>query len=307
MWKMTNFNAPFALLLMAPLASCSPKAFDPPPTAGTTAGATTEGPGTSDEVTSSTSAATSAGESDPSDTEACSFLNCTDGNSTCRRSTGPYTLRCSRCDVWTQDCPDGEKCTAWADDGGNSWNDTLCVPVGPDKPGEPCTLDGIITSGRDSCELGSMCWHVDPELHGTCVSLCEGSWDAPLCAEGMSCMIANDGALNLCHSGCDPLLQDCEQGWTCVAGQDGGMCILGANLLGGEGDPCEHANACKAGLACVDGAEIPACEGSMCCSPYCDHTLPNTCPGAPEVSCVPWYEPGKAPSGYEPLGSCALP
>ena len=38
------------------------------------------------------------------------------------------------CDLWGQDCPDGEKCMPWASNGG-TWNATRCSPVvdSPDK------------------------------------------------------------------------------------------------------------------------------------------------------------------------------
>ena len=32
------------------------------------------------------------------------------------------------CDLWGQDCPDGEKCMPWANDGGSSWNATKAAP-----------------------------------------------------------------------------------------------------------------------------------------------------------------------------------
>src|SRR5690606_7229360 len=41
----------------------------------------------------------------------------------------PDTGSTAECDVFAQDCPPGEKCTFWADDGGSSWNALKCVPV----------------------------------------------------------------------------------------------------------------------------------------------------------------------------------
>ena len=48
------------------------------------------------------------------------------------------------CDIWAQDCPEGEKCSAWANDGGGAWNATRCVPVDddPDQVGEACNVEG---------------------------------------------------------------------------------------------------------------------------------------------------------------------
>ena len=41
-------------------------------------------------------------------------------------------------------------------------------------------------------------------------------------------------------------------------------------------------------------------------SPFCDITLPNTCPGQGQ-ECVAWYDPGEAPPGYDNIGACVLP
>lgn len=58
------------------------------------------------------------------------------------------------CDVFAQDCPPGEKCVPWANDGGGVWNATRCSPVDDDPaaPGEPCTVEGGPTSGIDDCD-----------------------------------------------------------------------------------------------------------------------------------------------------------
>lgn len=73
------------------------------------------------------------------------------------------------------------------------------------------------------------------------------------------------------------------------------------------GEPCDDFGDCEAGLSCVNGTKVLGCEGKRCCSPFCDHTIPNNCPGAPEQSCVPWYTQEEAPEGLENLGVCALP
>ena len=60
------------------------------------------------------------------------------------------------CDIWAQDCPDGEKCMPWANDGGNSWNATRCSPLDPNpgQPGDACTVEGCGVSGIDNCDIG---------------------------------------------------------------------------------------------------------------------------------------------------------
>src|SRR5690606_34162493 len=185
----------------------------------TTAGVSgTQSTGSTGGTGTSTSTGTTEGSSDATG-DGCIFIPCVDGGVDCVVVPGLDGVpRCSMCDVWAQDCPEGEKCSAWANDGGESWNATICVPVGEDKPGEPCTAEGSPLSGHDSCELGAMCWDVDPEtLEGTCVGLCDGSEDAPTCAEPMTtCAITNGGVLNLCLPTCDPFLQDCGQTESCV-------------------------------------------------------------------------------------------
>ena len=58
------------------------------------------------------------------------------------------------CDVWAQDCPPGQKCSAWADGGGGAWNATRCVEItGDGAPGEPCTTIGGGVSGL------CLAWH----------------------------------------------------------------------------------------------------------------------------------------------------
>ena len=37
------------------------------------------------------------------------------------------------CNIITQDCPRGEKCAVWDEEGGSHWNATRCVPV-PAQP-----------------------------------------------------------------------------------------------------------------------------------------------------------------------------
>ncbi len=56
------------------------------------------------------------------------------------------------CDLFQQNCPEGEKCASYAEGGGIVWNATKCVPVTGDAgPGEPCTAVGGGISGFDDC------------------------------------------------------------------------------------------------------------------------------------------------------------
>jgi hypothetical protein len=213
------------------------------------------------------------------------------------------------CDMFLQDCPPGEKCMPWANDGGEVWNATRCSPVADDPAGvgEPCMVEGSGTSGIDSCDYGAMCWDVDPETNeGTCVPFCMGEETNPTCPEGSVCAISNEGVLILCLPTCDPLLQSCPDGQACVPWSDTFICVPHESEgAGGPGDPCEFVDACEPGLVCMTEL-VPDCMAAGCCTALCDLTDPMP-PCLPEHVCMPWFEPGTAPPGLENVGVCALP
>lgn len=222
------------------------------------------------------------------------------------------------CDVWTQDCPEGEKCTAWASDGGIAWNATRCVPIAdnPGQPGDGCTAEGGGLSGIDDCGEGSMCWNIDPETNqGTCVAFCEGSPEAPTCEDSSTaCTITSDGVLILCLPVCDPLLQDCPAELeACYPGVDGEFACYPdySGETGEYGDPCEYINVCNPGLFCAPAAIVPGCESALCCSSLCDLTDadPNAqCEGqGGGQECIGWYPEGEIPPGAEHIGYCGIP
>ena len=113
-------------------------------------------------------------------------------------SGGPVAIEC---DTFAQDCPDGEKCMPWANDGGDEWNATRCSPIEnePAQVGEPCTVEGGPTSGIDSCAISAMCWEVDPMTNmGTCIAMCTGTADMPVCEDlGLECVVLSE-VLALC-------------------------------------------------------------------------------------------------------------
>jgi hypothetical protein len=221
------------------------------------------------------------------------------------------------CDLWAQDCPAGEKCMPWANDGGGAWNATKCSPVvdDPGQPGDDCSAVGSGVSGEDSCDVASMCWSIDGETGiGYCVALCQGSPAAPTCEDpGTACSIGNDGILPLCLPTCDPLIQDCPNEDLCLPNNGTFVCVIDASGEGGQyGDPCEYANVCDAGLLCLGAEFTPGCEGSVgCCSEYCDVTEPDAsskCSGAAGgQECQAFYEEGQAPPGLGHVGICAIP
>jgi hypothetical protein len=219
------------------------------------------------------------------------------------------------CDLWAQDCPAGEKCNVWANDGGGAWNATKCVPIDPDadEAGEPCTVVDNGVSGLDSCVLGAMCWDVDPGTNeGVCVAFCVGPAANPTCADP-SMMCNNGREFALCLPSCCPLLQDCHEGEACYPVNDTFWCVPDAGGEQGEfGDECEFLNVCDPGLFCANPDSVPGCHSAIgCCSQFCYLADPNasaSCAGADGgQECVPWFEDGQAPPGEEDLGACVIP
>lgn len=221
----------------------------------------------------------------------------------------------NECDNFLQDCPEGQKCMPWADNGTNAWNATKCVDVkaDPKQPGDPCTVEGSGVSGIDDCDKGVMCWEVDPgTMMGTCVEQCKGTADAPVCDGGGSCFVSNMGVLNLCLPTCDPLAQDCPGTGLCIPNpnnQEEFTCVLDASGDNGKAfDPCEFINACDKGFLCADPALGTECDAQAigCCLPFCDTSMAVDCPGANQT-CIAWYDMGAAPPGLESVGVCGIP
>lgn len=217
------------------------------------------------------------------------------------------------CSFLTQDCPPGFKCNAWANDGGSSWNATKCVPIAPDpgEVGEPCTVEGDATSGIDTCELGAMCWDVDPKTNeGTCVAYCQGDEANPFCEDPDTTCEGRD--ILICLPICCPLEQDCPEGQGCYPVQDDFQCAPDASGdVGAFGDGCEYVNVCDPGMMCLNSESAPPglpCEGSAgCCLPYCQVGSGSCSDYHPELECMPWFEYGTAPPGFELTGACVIP
>ncbi len=212
------------------------------------------------------------------------------------------------CNPFTQDCPEGQKCNPYADDGGTSWNNNRCFPIiGDGVAGDACFAEGGGVAGVDDCDEGFFCWDVDAMMNGFCVQLCTGSPDAPECADiEKTCAVANEGTLPICLDACDPLLQDCDPSDVCIQSPTatGFLCVLDAS--GDEGqanDPCNFANACDPGLLCADPTSSNDCDPDAgCCQPFCDINEPGVCPD-PQM-CIPLQTPD--PNAPE-VGFCSIP
>jgi hypothetical protein len=212
----------------------------------------------------------------------------------------------SECDPFMQDCPEGEKCVPYGSTGGN-WDANKCVAVtGDGAEGDTCTYGGVVEA-TDDCGDGLHCWDVmdvDGMAVGVCTAFCGGTADNPSCNPGTSCLIANDGSINLCVTNCDPLLQDCGSGLACFWANGNFNCIFTTQDIP-LGEPCGFINDCIAGTGCLTAEVMPNCNGSACCGSFCDLSDP-TCPQA-GTECSSFFEEGMAPPGYENVGVCILP
>ncbi|MFV8751950.1 ribulose phosphate epimerase [Nannocystaceae bacterium ST9] len=206
------------------------------------------------------------------------------------------------CDIWLQDCPEGEKCAAYAM--GDTWDSTKCVPVmGDGVEGDQCTYDGAL-AGTDTCAVGHMCYYTNMDGVGTCIPLCTGDPENGMCPVGFNCSISNDGSLILCVYDCNPLLQDCApEGTGCFWDGELFNCDPAGDIP--EGEPCGYINDCAPGEVCLDATSFPSCAGAACCSAYCDLTDPVCLLAGTE--CVAFFDEGTAPPGLETVGVCAIP
>lgn len=214
------------------------------------------------------------------------------------------------CSIYDQDCLPDQKCMPYDSNRSGEWNSTGCFDVDPDAVGggAPCSVVDSATSGMDNCELGFMCWHVNPDSgEGTCTEFCTGNPDSPFCEDSMTtCEIQFDDVVSLCLQSCNPVTQDCVvEGLACYFGTVP-LCALDQSGAGGnEGDPCDALSDCSTGTQCTPASDLDACATASCCTPFCDVSL-NDCSNG-NLSCVPLFEEGTSPPGSEDYGVCALP
>lgn len=210
-------------LVLAAAFACGPEpaATTTVTTTATTTGLTDGGHSVTGEPSTST-AITTSGES-----TAALTTTTTAPTTTTPASTGGFivvpdighfgcaeaTVRTTWCDPWVQNCGPGQKCVPWSG-GCDSLSFTRCIDVVRDPVGlgGACLVEGDPLSGRDNCDFGLLCAHVDPDtLAGTCLSLCKGAPDLPDCTHdpGTWCVEFNPDEYlgGLCLPTCDPLAQ----------------------------------------------------------------------------------------------------
>jgi len=303
---------PSVALLALLLASCESavaqgEAADS--TTGTSGSAGTVAVDTSAETTGgptqASTATTGTGSTDTGalwETEGADEGYATTGNCgfTCPPPPGPGSggnaIECSTVD---QDCPEGEKCAPWANDGGSLWTGTRCAPVAPEPAGfgEPCSVEGAFALGVDTCEPGLTCSPSDADSlrtnEGTCIALC----DANPCADGTLCTVSGSVNVGSCGTICDPLADDaCPPGNGCMPAGLGFACNLAAVTT--VDAPCTTAGECDQGFLCTDASQCDEGSGEQCCAQLCDLEAPQ-CPG--EQSCTDYRSPLAA---YATVGFC---
>ena len=135
-------------------------------------------------------------------------------------TTGPLEpeLPDAACDIYMQDCPTGEKCTLWADDGSGTPNALRCAPVTDNKQyGDQCFVDAI-ASGLDDCALGLYCQVDDPTVDtvGHCAVFCKGASGMSDCENpDDACGLLYGGVAPFCLPACDPEKDACPEGESC--------------------------------------------------------------------------------------------
>jgi hypothetical protein len=273
--------------------------------------ACTDAPGADDEAGTTTSPSTTDADASTDDGSGTS-----DGTSSSSSSDDGESLFvidldviADPCDMFGQDCPDGEKCVPYATDGGNVWDSFKCVPVqGDQATGEPCTYDGPVES-TDDCDATAWCLDSDSDGEGLCHAFCGGTPDEPECLPDSGCAVSGGGTITICMPQCHPLEQDCPEGEGCY------WFPFGAFLCGitlddiPTGEPCGYADDCQPGNFCAYATVLPDCDGESCCTNFCDLWLGNSqCAAVPGTECVSFFERGVGFGyPYENLGVCVLP
>ncbi|MCA9688293.1 MAG: hypothetical protein KC636_01700 [Myxococcales bacterium] len=264
--------------------------------------------------TTTTTEATDATSTDESTQDATSSGSTTlsKGDLGCGGACEPDAPAEAACDVWAQDCPEGQKCVAWSRSGG-ARDDTKCAPVtGDGQAGDPCVTPNGPTAGEDTCSIGHVCLDVDPDtLEGVCAALCAGTAQQPSCAAVCSgCSVIGAGLFGVCLPTCDPIAQDCLGASACVIAPagDGFNCVSQAPSGHPAGSPCAYVDDCDPGLVCIDPSRYPApdcARAEGCCAPLCDLDA-SQCPGEPaNLLCFPWFQQGVG-SCHENVGVCRI-
>lgn len=283
----------------------SPETDNPNTSSGVIEGSASTGAGTTGATPTSTSSNDATTSSETSDSSTGTEPTDDDSGSTgdspsCSLENGDSPL--FRCNTFTQDCPEGEKCVPIGA------QQTECVPI-PDKPagpGDTCTAPRGAFKGNDDCGVGLVCDGVGGALNtGTCTRLCGCDGDSPECPSSSTCVF--DQA-PVCRRRCNPITDEwCGLGDECVPNEAGPFACVEQTGAASFGEDCNRSSDCDDGY-CAPAAAVPGCETDSCCTPYCDLSDPLASQGCPAFSdgqaCVVFFTTD-APEGFEDVGLCA--
>ncbi|EDM77708.1 putative lipoprotein [Plesiocystis pacifica SIR-1] len=212
------------------------------------------------------------------------------------------------CDMFAQDCPEGDKCVP--EIVGGQLQQAVCTTVVGDTPyGEPCSLvEG--GQGYDTCDDASWCFNlieVEGELVGTCTPFCTGNAEDADCPEGYACQLSAEGP-PVCVDICDPLVQDCPGNQACYWTNSHFACVPTTAKLE-TGQPCGFINDCDEGSMCLSAEVLNGCSEASCCGDYCSLAGGDgPCQAIdPAYVCEPFFEEGMAPEEWADVGVCVLP
>lgn len=151
------------------------------------------------------------------------------------------------CNMFAQDCRDGQGCFALGDE-------SMCAWAGPVPVGGECTY-------QNDCGAGATC------VLNTCRTVCDAidlqgaQGCGALCQEGHS-IISESGALGACNPlPCTPLTDSCSGTEVCVTDQVFACGTPGDGLAGAT---CSTSGDCATGHACAGEG------GDSTCRPLCD-------------------------------------
>ena len=302
------------LALAAAAAACACQAKDPAVDSATTTASAT--------VASDAVSATSTSTSTPDPTTTHALTEATSSAST----TGPGPGE--ECSMWVQDCPPGYKCQIYSKSQASTPDAAHCVPVpiDPKQVDEACGGVSWAPEDLDDCGRGLICQEFVDTI---CKPACLGDppfgdgpktcpWDGWECAY----FVAGNGIAGICMQTCDPLMQGCPSGQGCLpihfagANEPGFWCMPDYDVPSPppiDGSPCPcgigcgFTSACGAERLCVEGGQLPNCQG-FCCTSYCDINTPNACALADQgAECVAFADVGVVVPGMEHIGFCGLP
>ncbi|MFO7561606.1 MAG: hypothetical protein R6X02_03095 [Enhygromyxa sp.] len=219
----------------------------------------------------------------------------------------PPDLPQPQCDPRREgDCPAGQKCS-YVDDAEQGPTNRCVELLGDKLEGQSCERIG----DSDDCGAHRVCWATAADgSAGICVGFCDAGLSCEL--DGTVCSVASGGLLPLCLPRCNPLAQDCYEGWGCYPdpGQRWVCDVDRSGALGGHGDPCACINCCDPGFACLSGALVDAegcgADGAAgCCGMICALNRDDPCPSEAE-RCRAFYDPKELMMGLENVGTCRL-